>query len=400
MKWVGKDGQSWVLRQTGGRWYPKTLQLGQVHVQLQRFDPRRILEDLTVKLQRCDGIYEDEKIDDADVARLVEKSNKDFLDDLDEEEDEGVLSDISSEAEDEWRPEGFEAAVKPRILKTGGMVFGKRPKGPPSAIRRSKPNFLERRGEMSEYERIRQQNIAERKRLFEEILEAAKDLKPSPVVKKRNSAPRRRTIIVPYSTRTEPISLRSRHVSGSDSGVSSGLSTPVKRRARYFDDDGEEDYRQPARKRRSFPARWAKNPNVDVATPEDVSEEMLENVADFVSEKVYNQAHGTSCHQCRQKTLDTKTICRSGHCHGVRGAFCGVCLKNRYGQDVREALKDPNWTCPPCQDKCNCSICRNRKGKAATGILTGLALNKGFNSVAHYLDHLVINKGNDEYDEE
>lgn len=28
---------------------------------------------------------------------------------------------------------------------------------------------------------------------------------------------------------------------------------------------------------------------------------------------------GTSCHQCRQKTNDMKTICRSGACFGVRG---------------------------------------------------------------------------------
>lgn len=44
---------------------------------------------------------------------------------------------------------------------------------------------------------------------------------------------------------------------------------------------------------------------------------------------------------CRQKTLDTKTICRSGSCVGVRGQFCGPCLKNRYGESAEEALKDP-----------------------------------------------------------
>ena len=26
--------------------------------------------------------------------------------------------------------------------------------------------------------------------------------------------------------------------------------------------------------------------------------------------KVWDQARGTTCHQCRQKTLDQKTICR------------------------------------------------------------------------------------------
>lgn len=50
---------------------------------------------------------------------------------------------------------------------------------------------------------------------------------------------------------------------------------------------------------------------------------------------------GSSCHQCRQKTLDTKTICRSGFCVGAKGQFCGPCLKNRYGEDVCTVLLDP-----------------------------------------------------------
>ena len=68
--------------------------------------------------------------------------------------------------------------------------------------------------------------------------------------------------------------------------------------------------------------------------------------------QVYSQSKGTTCHQCRQKTIDQKTICRSGQCQGGRGLFCGVCLKNRYGMDIREALKDPNWWCPPCKFDC------------------------------------------------
>ena len=68
--------------------------------------------------------------------------------------------------------------------------------------------------------------------------------------------------------------------------------------------------------------------------------------------------------------------------------FCGVCLKNRYGMDIRIALKDPNWFCPPCQKICNCSICRNRTGKGATGPLALRAQEQGFMSVKHYLDNL------------
>ena len=143
------------------------------------------------------------------------------------------------------------------------------------------------------------------------------------------------------------------------------------------------------KKRRSMPSRWACNPNEDMVMPEDVIDNMLASMADYFSRKVYDQSRGTTCHQCRQKTRDVKTICRSGRCHGGRGFFCGVCLRNRYGEDAREALKDPQWWCPPCLDICNCSICRNRIGKGATGPLHWLATEKeGFKSVRRYLDHL------------
>ena len=56
--------------------------------------------------------------------------------------------------------------------------------------------------------------------------------------------------------------------------------------------------------------------------------------------------------------------------------------------DIRIALKDPNWSCPPCLKICNCSICRNRTGKGATGPLALRAYEKGFMSVKHYLDNL------------
>ena len=52
------------------------------------------------------------------------------------------------------------------------------------------------------------------------------------------------------------------------------------------------------------------DPNEDVLMPEDVTEAMLNKVCERFGEKVYNQTIGTTCHQCRQKTTDTKTICR------------------------------------------------------------------------------------------
>ena len=94
-----------------------------------------------------------------------------------------------------------------------------------------------------------------------------------------------------------------------------------------------------AKKRKTDPNTYLK--------PEDITEDMLNRVA-VAGRKFYDKTVGTSCHQCRQKTLDMKTICRSGICRGVRGNFCGICLENRYGQDARKALIDPLWCCPPC----------------------------------------------------
>jgi len=189
----------------------------------------------------------------------------------------------------------------------------------------------------------------------------------------------------------------------SSTGRSSGASTPHKEfslPAEFEDSSDEEFVELQPKKRRTNPRQWIFDPNVEVKNPEDVTDDMLANVADYVSQKVYDRENGTTCHQCRQKTTDVKTICRSGRCAGGRGLFCGICLKNRYGEDARVALKSADWWCPPCLDICNCSICRNRIGKGATGPLHWLATEKGFPSVRHYLDSLVAKKGADTLDED
>lgn len=94
------------------------------------------------------------------------------------------------------------------------------------------------------------------------------------------------------------------------------------------------------RKRKQFIVRATINP-ANVLSIDEITQEMLDNVADKLSRKTYCKVNGTSCHQCRQKTLDTKTICRSGKCIGVRGQFCGPCLRLRYGEDAVDALKNP-----------------------------------------------------------
>ncbi|KTG04210.1 hypothetical protein cypCar_00026481 [Cyprinus carpio] len=96
--------------------------------------------------------------------------------------------------------------------------------------------------------------------------------------------------------------------------------------------EGLGDARPKQRKRRS---------RESIRMPEDITEEELENVADRAKDKILDKENGSTCHQCRQKTLDTKTECRGLYCCGVKGQFCGPCLRNRYGEDVRAALLDP-----------------------------------------------------------
>ncbi|XP_026204259.1 cell division cycle-associated protein 7-like isoform X3 [Anabas testudineus] len=123
---------------------------------------------------------------------------------------------------------------------------------------------------------------------------------------------------------------------------------------------------------------------------EDITEDELQLVADNMTEKVYNRVTGSTCHQCRQKTVDTKTCCRSEDCRGIQGQFCGPCLRNRYGEDVKEALLNPEWKCPPCRGICNCSFCRQREGRCPTGILFPLAQYHGFSDVHSYLSRWLL----------
>lgn len=122
-----------------------------------------------------------------------------------------------------------------------------------------------------------------------------------------------------------------------------------------------------------------------VKSVDEITEEELDNIAYRSKDKIWDKEYGSSCHQCRQKTLDTKSVCRSGICSGVKGQFCGPCLKNRYGEDVRDALLDPTWSCPICRGMCNCSLCRKKEGRCATGILVQLARYNGHDNVHEYL---------------
>ncbi|KAL4656650.1 cell division cycle-associated protein 7 isoform X1 [Arapaima gigas] len=153
------------------------------------------------------------------------------------------------------------------------------------------------------------------------------------------------------------------------------------RRGRYSEDD---DDKLPRRRSYNGPLTI---PHV-VRPVEEITQEELSNICFSVRDKVYNRATGSTCHQCRQKTADTKTNCRNPECVGVRGQFCGPCLRNRYGEEVRDALLDPEWHCPPCRGICNCSFCRAREGRCATGVLVYLAKYHGYDNVHAYLKSL------------
>ncbi|GAA6231184.1 cell division cycle-associated protein 7 [Lates japonicus] len=150
------------------------------------------------------------------------------------------------------------------------------------------------------------------------------------------------------------------------------------RKSRYF-----EEYDEPLRRRSFIKAI----PHV-VRPVEDITEAELQGICQNAREKVYDRVTGSTCHQCRQKTTDTKTNCRNPECAGVRGQFCGPCLRNRYGEEVREALLNPEWQCPPCRGICNCSFCRAREGRCATGVLVYLAKYHGYDNVHAYLNSL------------
>ncbi|KAK5861006.1 hypothetical protein PBY51_022437 [Eleginops maclovinus] len=152
------------------------------------------------------------------------------------------------------------------------------------------------------------------------------------------------------------------------------------RKSRFFEECDE-----PPR-RRSF--NGSKAIQHVVRPVDEITEAELQGICNNVREKVYDSCTGTTCHQCRQKTTDTKTNCRNPDCVGVRGQFCGPCLRNRYGEEVQDALLNPEWECPPCRGICNCSFCRARDGRCATGVLVYLAKYHGFDNVHAYLKSL------------
>lgn len=98
---------------------------------------------------------------------------------------------------------------------------------------------------------------------------------------------------------------------------------------------------------------------------------------------LYDPVNGTSCHQCRNRTLRKHTFCNK--CRLGQGRLCGDCLYTRYGENVLEAVQNPKWLCPACRGICNCSRCRRDKGWLPVTIQYPKVIELGFKSIAHYI---------------
>ncbi|KAL5266596.1 hypothetical protein ACHWQZ_G003838 [Mnemiopsis leidyi] len=254
-------------------------------------------------------------------------------------------------------------------------------------------------GQMSDYERLRLEKIRRNKALldslFPDLKESKAKLKSSLIPKRKE---RRKNLSAPYTVPSKvkgPVMVRRNPGRKARDSVTPSHCPPGATICQKSDstalDDKYFQFEAKIRIRRSYTSEPV---DIELGSDDETEEEreerirMMQKPARHVMDKKYDRVHGTTCHQCRQKTLDGKTRCNNRNCVGVRGQFCGVCLLNRYGEDAETAIADKTWVCPPCKGQCNCSVCRSKKGKAPTGILTPAVRERGYGSVKEYLASL------------
>ena len=115
-----------------------------------------------------------------------------------------------------------------------------------------------------------------------------------------------------------------------------------------------------------------------------------------VGGRVYDSEKGTTCHWCRQKTVETHVECHSYECQNEAPRpvqFCGMCLRNRHGEDIDLAVASGVWECPKCRKSCgegcksccNCGPCRKKAGLSPTHQVIRIARDNGFDNVHDYL---------------
>ncbi|XP_065176917.1 cell division cycle-associated protein 7-like [Sycon ciliatum] len=224
---------------------------------------------------------------------------------------------------------------------------------------------------LSPYELRREEMIRERKAFLKELFPEGEL-----AALKRDIAPKRRA----PASKPRSTPQRSARLQGPIRRSARLSSGGAKKSTKYCELEYDELPKYCSRPRSSVPVPVELDDDATQYDPKDLTQ-----IAQSTSEKVYDRVEGSTCHQCRQKTRDLKTTCRNKHCVGVRGQFCGPCLRNRYGEDAAEACKDLTWVCPPCRDICNCSFCLPKRGRRPTGILIHIARDNGFDSVHSFL---------------
>ncbi|KAL9654266.1 hypothetical protein ABK040_010298 [Willaertia magna] len=157
------------------------------------------------------------------------------------------------------------------------------------------------------------------------------------------------------------------------------------------DDEDDEDYveeeeeEEEEKKRQQGNKKKRKSKGDDSQSRDTPKKKKKEKSSNRSSKsKIYDSVKGTTCHQCKQKTLDEKTHCKfcvSISNSSIRGAFCGSCLKNRYGEEIEQVLQTTDWKCPICRNICNCSSCRRKAGKFPISITTREALKANYKCV-------------------
>ena len=249
-----------------------------------------------------------------------EKSEKEKTDEEEEEES----SSSEEESDDEFDPNDSDDDVKKK-----GFMAKKAPPKRKAPAGRGRGGALKMptalTGELSEYEKIREGNIAERKAMLQALMADFDSFKKDSGIGAAKKAPPKKRRRVEYDNDNEG-GFRGGKVKVEGSRKSARLSTAPEDKGKMGSEitydpksrglaEERDDYDSQAcedRTKKRAPRPGQIDPNEDVLMPEDVTEAMLNKLCERFGEKTYkyNQTIGTSCHQCRQKTTDTKTICR------------------------------------------------------------------------------------------
>jgi hypothetical protein len=112
-----------------------------------------------------------------------------------------------------------------------------------------------------------------------------------------------------------------------------------------------------------------------------------------------NSNAGTTCHWCRQKKEVAHVVCTHPDCGGGGGrlpiSFCRMCIENRHGESLKQAMASDSWICPKCRGGCgegcttccNCGPCRKRAGLGPTHRLIHEWTAAGFDNAHDFLIH-------------